>query len=322
MKKITKTLLSVAITSVMMMQSAAFAQEFTDMPDNWTTGALERAVENGLLNGADGKIMPDDNIKRSEMAAIIVRAFGANVEADISMYPDMSQDKWYYSEFAKAVKMGAFSGTDDGKLNPEAPITYEECFTVISRIFCLVNGDVTKSESYENVDCTVLDSYSDSQAIATWAKQYTSLVVGKGYWNGYEGKLKPQDTYITRSEFAVLMDNLIKTYINEPGEYTEFADGNILIRSEGVTLNGYNGDDIIIIGDGVSGETLLDNIVSTNEIISRAGKTIVKGKINDASVINEGTSFDINAVEKRDGLIYIAKGTELIWDKISYVPEI
>lgn len=322
MKNIIKTFLSVAIAGVMMMHSAAFAQEFTDMPDNWTTGALERAVENGLLNGADGKIMPDDNIKRSEMAAIIVRAFGASVEADISMYPDMSQDKWYYSEFAKAVKMGAFSGTDDGKLNPEAPITYEECFTVISRIFCLIHGDVTDSELYENVYTEILDEWSDSENIAEWAKSYVSLVVGKGYWNGYEGKLKPHDTYITRSEFAVLMDNLIKTYINEPGEYTEFADGNILIRSEGVTLNGYNGDDIIIIGDGVNGETLLDNIVSTNEIISRAGKTIVKGKINDASVINEGTSFDINAVEKRDGLIYIAKGTELIWDKISYAPEI
>lgn len=321
MKNFSKILFSAIIAGAIMFQGAVFAQEFSDMPDNWTTEALQRAVDNGLLNGADGKIMPDDNIKRSEMAAIIVRAFGANVEADISMYPDMSQDKWYYSEFAKAVKMGAFSGTDDGKLNPEDPITYEECFTVISRIFCLAIGDVTKPESYEKVDCTVLDAYSDSQTIATWAKQYTSLVVGNGYWNGYEGKLKPQDKYITRSEFAVLMDNLIKTYINEPGEYTEFADGNILIRSEGVTLNGYNGDDIIIIGDGVSGETLLDNIVSTNEIISRAGTTFVNGTINDASVINEGTSFDINGVEKRDGIIYIGKGTKLIWDSISYAPK-
>ena len=321
MKKFSKVLFSAMIAGAMMFQSAVFAQEFSDMPDNWTTGALQRAVENGLLNGADGKIMPDDNIKRSEMAAIIVRAFGASVEADISMYPDMSQDKWYYSEFAKAVKMGAFSGTDDGKLNPEAPITYEECFTVISRIFCLVHGDITDAQNYENIYTEILDDWLDSKNIAEWAKPYVSLVVGKGYWNGYGGKLKPQDKYITRSEFAVLMDNLIKTYINEPGEYTEFADGNILIRCDGVTLNGYNGDDIIIIGDGVSGETLLDNIVSTNEIISRAGTTFVKGTMNDASVINEGTSLDINGVEKRDGIIYIGKGTKLIWDSISYAPK-
>ncbi len=320
MKRTMKFLFSVVLAGAMLMQSAAFAQEFSDMPDNWTTGALERAVENGLLNGADGKIMPDDNIKRSEMAAILVRAFGASVEADLSIYPDMSQDKWYYSEFAKAVHMGAFSGTDEGKLNPESPITYEECFTVISRIFCLVQGDITVSSKYEAVDTSVLDTYADSEAIAQWAKSYTALVVGQGYWNGYEGKLKPQDQYITRSEFAVLMDNLIKTYINEPGEYAEFTEGNILIRSEGVTLTGYNGDDVIIVGDGVTGETILQNITSTNEIISRGGKTILSGTMNEASVIGTGTQLDINGIEKRDGIIYIAEGTKLIWDSISYTP--
>lgn len=320
MKKKINFLLSAILSVSMMMQSAAFAEGFSDMPDNWTTTALQNAVTNGLLNGADGKIMPDDNIKRSEMAAILVRAFGASVEADISIYPDMSQDKWYYSEFAKAVKMGAFSGTDDGKLNPENPITYEECMTVISRIFCLVPGDITNPAKYEAVDISVLDVYSDAASVAEWAKPYVSLVVGNGYWNGYENKLKPQDKYITRSEFAVLMDNLIKTYINEPGEYSEFAEGNILIRSEGVTLNGYNGDAIIIVGDGVLGDTNLNGIVSTNEIISRGGKTIVKGNVNDASVIGEGTAFDINGVEKRDGIIYIDKGANVIWDTINLVP--
>ena len=320
MKKITKIILSVVLSSAMLMQSAAFAQTFSDMPDNWTTGALKWAVENGLLNGADGKIMPDDNIKRSEMAAIIVRAFGANVEADISMYPDMSTDKWYYSEFAKAVQMGAFSGTDDGKLNPEAPITYEECFTVISRIFCLVQGNPYVQSRYDNVDVSVLDPYSDRDNIAQWAEKYTALVVGKGYWNGYEGKLKPHDQYITRSEFAVLMDNLITTYINEPGEYTEFSEGNILIRSEGVSLSGYNGDGIIIIGDGVTGETLLNEIVSTNEIISRGGTTIITGTINDASIVNENTVLDLNNIEKRNGIIYNAKGTNLLLGNVSVVP--
>ena len=320
MKKKIKFILSAVLSVSMMIQSAAFAEGFSDMPDNWTTVALQNAVANGLLNGADGKIMPDDNIKRSEMAAILVRAFGASVEADLSIYPDMSQDKWYYSEFAKAVKMGAFSGTDDGKLNPENPITYEECMTVISRIFCLAPGDITNPAKYEEVDTSVLDTYSDAAAVAEWAKPYVSLVVSNGYWNGYENKLKPQDNYITRSEFAVLMDNLIKTYINEPGEYSEFAEGNILIRSEGVILNGYNGNGIIIVGDGVTGETTFNSIVSTNEIISRGGKTIVKGNINHASVIGEGTEVDINGVEKRDGIIYIAKGANVIWDYISIVP--
>ena len=305
MKKFTKIILSVAMTGIMMMQSVSFAQEFTDMPDDWTTASIEKAVENGLIGGYDdGTVKPNNNILRSEMAAIIVRAFGATVEADISAYPDMSTDKWYYKEFAKAVQMGAFSGTDDGKLNPEANITYEECFTVISRIFCLPYRDPYNQANLDIVDESVLDKYSDVSSIAAWAKKYTALVVGQGYWNGYEGKLKPQGQYITRAEFAVLMDNLIKIYINEPGEYTEFGEGNILIRTAGVTIKDYTGD------------TNITNINSTNEVVLRGGNTILSGKLKELSLCVEGvslnwTDFKIGAVP-----FYNRAGTKI------FIPEL
>ena len=75
--------------------ASAFAAEFTDMPNNWTTSALENAVKNGLLYGeenADGSgmsIKPDDKITRAQMAAILVRAFGAAETADIGVAADV-----------------------------------------------------------------------------------------------------------------------------------------------------------------------------------------------------------------------------------------
>ena len=39
----------------------------------------------------------------------------------------------------KAVKMGAFQGAN-GLLNPDAPITREEAFTVLARAFALEGG--------------------------------------------------------------------------------------------------------------------------------------------------------------------------------------
>jgi hypothetical protein len=48
---------------------------FSDMPNDWSTKALENAVRNGLLNGADGKIMPKENLTRAQMATIINRGF-------------------------------------------------------------------------------------------------------------------------------------------------------------------------------------------------------------------------------------------------------
>ena len=299
MKKFIKVIVATILSVATVLPVVAGAKEFSDMPNNWTTASLERAVENGLLNGADGKIMPDDNITRAQMAAIIVRAFGASVEADISSYPDVSADKWYYSEFAKAVKMGAFSGTDDGKLNPNNFITFEECFTVIKRVFALDDAD-------EN--CLV--KFADGNSVAAWAKPYMAAVVGNGYWNGVDSKLKPK-AYITRSEFAVLMDNLVKVYINEPGTYSEFADGNILVRSNGVVIENLTTDNLLIIGDAVNTEMSVKNINSTSRVVIRGGNVKITGKIHNLSAIGEGTIANLRDIETRTGKVYVGKGSKI-----------
>lgn len=290
--------------------TGAYAAQFSDMPDNWTTGALERAVENGLLNGSDGKIMPDDNITRAQMAAIMVRAFGADEEADISSFSDVSPDKWYYSEFAKAVYMKAFEGTDDGKLNPESNITFEECFTVVSRVMDLRENNPEK-----------LEEFSDSEKIADWAKTYMVSVVGNGYWNGIDNnkKLTPK-SYITRSQFAVLMDNLITTYVSEPGIYTEFEPGNILVRSEGVTIDGLTTEDMIIVGDGVHGTTNITNVDSSNLIVGRGGNLFVTGKINNISAIVSGVNLDISQISERTGKVKVLDGTNVNLGSINAFP--
>lgn len=310
MKKIIKSLAIILAMSSMLTNVVANADElandtevvassvenvveFTDMPDDWTTVALKNAVKNGLLNGYDGKVMPYDNITRAQMAAIIVRALGADTMADISAFSDVTEDKWYYAEFSKAVYMKAFQGTDDGKLNPENFITFEECFIVVSRIFDLAAADIKS-----------LDGFEDGAEVADWAKEAMAKVVGNGYWDGVDGKLKPK-SYITRQEFAVLMDNLVKTYINEPGEYEEFGEGNILIRSENVTIKGLETDDLIIIGDGVQGETHLTDIKSTNDIVCRGGTMIATGIVNNVSGMVSGIVLDLQGINERTGKIYI-----------------
>ena len=60
--------------------TASPALEFVDMPaeNYWSAGALEAAVENGLLNGfnEDGGtfIKPSASLTRAQMAAIVNRA--------------------------------------------------------------------------------------------------------------------------------------------------------------------------------------------------------------------------------------------------------
>jgi hypothetical protein len=71
---------------MMALSTVAFAAEFKDMPNDWSTSALEAAVKNGLLTGSGGYIKASDNMTRAEMATIMVRACGATKEVDISGY--------------------------------------------------------------------------------------------------------------------------------------------------------------------------------------------------------------------------------------------
>ena len=275
--------------------ASAFAAEFTDMPNNWTTSALENAVKNGLLYGeenADGKgmsIKPDDRITRAQMAAIIVRAFGANETADISSYTDVDKDAWYYKELSKAVAMNAFRG-DGNKMNPQNNITFQECFTVISQVLQL--------QIYQkNTAC--LDKFSDKSDIASWAVPYAAAVVGSGFWDGIDGKILPTE-YITRSQFAVLMDKTVKTYITEPGTYSDFEDGNVMVRCDDVIISGadINGD--IIVGDGVSNKGFtLDNSKASRYMFIRGGGENVKMQnnafVDRVILINPGITLSIDA---------------------------
>lgn len=89
--RIKRKFFSVLLVAIMVMSMLPIAAQalntnetseiptFSDMPDDWSTAALEHAVENGLLQGADGKIMPNDKLTRAQMATLIVRAFGATI---------------------------------------------------------------------------------------------------------------------------------------------------------------------------------------------------------------------------------------------------
>ena len=90
--------LAILVALVMVFSTSntpVFALEFSDMPSDWSTAALENAVANGLLIGADGKILPKDNLTRAQMATIVNRAFGAAEKAALDAYTDVPADARY-----------------------------------------------------------------------------------------------------------------------------------------------------------------------------------------------------------------------------------
>lgn len=280
-----KIKISALIMSLCMALSPmAQAATFTDMPsDPVAAQAIENAVKNGLISGykEDNTVRPDNNIKRSEMAVIITQACKVTKEGNISRFVDLNQGKWYDAPMAKAYEMGAFSGDDQNRMNPDNNITFQECFTVLSQVFDLVpeyiyypkpdeipgevpEGFLVVGKRIYDVRC--LDKFTDKDQIAKWAIPYVAGVVSNGGWNGIDGKITPT-AYITRAQFSIVMDNLIKNYIDEPGTYTKdnFPQGATMIRCNDVVLDGVVTDSDIYVGDSVEPGKITVNDITANK---------------------------------------------------------
>lgn len=53
-----KNLIAAVFAAALVLQTQAAAAEFSDFPTDWSAAALTRAVNDGLLSGANGKINP------------------------------------------------------------------------------------------------------------------------------------------------------------------------------------------------------------------------------------------------------------------------
>lgn len=275
-----KKILALILVCLMSVSTVAFAADFSDVDGHWAINAINNAAENGLITGSEGRFYPDDNMTRAEMATIVVRAFGATEDADISEFTDVLPTDWFYASMSKAVAMGAFNGSD-GKLNPENSITRQEAFVVLSRVFGLAVN--------EDIDPSILNQFSDKGMIEDWAEKDVAAIITAGYVGGSDGKLNPTAN-ITRAEFAAVMDRLIKYYVDDETVTTLPTDGNIMVRVGGIKVEKLTTDKMIVVGDGVGKGTfgIAEGKVDNSVVIRASETTSLGGNYKNIKIIRPG----------------------------------
>lgn len=258
-----KSPMIMGLIGAMLLSTNAFAavpSDFSDFPTDWSAPAMTHAVQNGLLNGSDGKILPKGLLTRAQMATMVNRAFASSAKASLTGFTDMVPGVWHYDEMAKSVRMGAFQGAD-GKLSPNDPITREQAFAVLARAFGLADGKASS-----------LNKFSDGAQVSSWARGAVAALVEQGYVTGADGALNPQ-SYITRAEFAQVMDALVAAYGDQDLK-DQTVEGNLILRTnstlENVTVKGD-----LILADGVSAASL-KNVTVTGRLVVRGGTDGVK----------------------------------------------
>ena len=266
-----KNTIAMVLAGAMLLPTNAFAadlSQYKDFPSDWSAKSLEQAIDDGLLNGSNGMIDAKGLLTRAQMAAIVSRAFGASKTASLDDYRDVLPTAWYYGDMGRAVKMGAFQGAN-GLLNPDAPITREEAFTVLARAFALEGGS-----------SAALKDFVDGGAVSSWASESVAALVSGGYVNGANGMLNLKNN-ITRAEFAKVITGMAASYVGAESVSGKTVDGNVIVRESGASLSGMtiNGD--LIIADSAD-KASLDGVTVTGRIVIRGGADAVSIKDSKA----------------------------------------
>lgn len=236
-----------------------------DFPMGWSHAAMTEAVENGIIHGyEDNTVRPKGLLTRAEMAAIITRAFGAEVSADIAgKFSDVNPDDWFYDEVAKAVQMRVFKGDEGGVMRPNDPITREEAVVVLARALVIEADQVFHTLEF-----------LDSAHISDYAKRHVKAFAKRGYVHGYEDGYFLPKANITREEFAQMMANIFAAYVRNNGAVTlGESEGEVILTGDDVYF--YNtvvhGD--LIIGDGVGATNVtIENVTVDGRIVFRGGE--------------------------------------------------
>ena len=184
---------------------------FPDIVGHWAENALNTAVDMGLLKGTDGKMLPDDPVKRSEAIVMLNRALGASIADDTSGLSGTPSNAWYAADLGKAIHLGLIDANDSRNFDTAA--TRAEAFELLARAFVFDRAEAGADE---------LSAFTDIGSMTAAQQQAAAALVSAGVVNGVtDTTLAPQAT-LTRAQFVTMITR-VADQILAPQEETADA---------------------------------------------------------------------------------------------------
>lgn len=101
---------------------------------HWANKLIGAATEAGLMTGyGDGTFRPDEKMSRSELAALIARAFKLTGTGQTS-FKDVKENAWSYAYIDALASNQIITGYTDNTFKPAQEITRAEFATIIARL--------------------------------------------------------------------------------------------------------------------------------------------------------------------------------------------
>ena len=169
-----------------------------DIPEDTTPNWLNLDDHDAYLQGyPDGRVKPENNITRAEVATIFFRLLTDDAReyyySTDSGFSDVKPGDWYNNAVSTMVNAGVITGYNDGTFRPNDPITRAEFATIAARFL---------SDPY-----SLQDQFYDTEG--HWAEVYINRAAEVGWINGYnDGSFRPNKA-ITRAEAVTLVNNVL-----------------------------------------------------------------------------------------------------------------
>lgn len=297
--------------------------------------------------------------------ALVLTMGAAAIAADISVYNDLpSKDSWNYEAIVSAIENDVFSG-ENGYIRPGEFITVGQMYTYTGNALGVSLGTPVNStaiatredmfvllaevlgaelSTLDSVD-TYLKGFGDFASISTSARTPIAALIKGGYINGVKSGLTASlypKNQLSRSEYAVLAHRIFGKYVNTPGTVSGDINGNITVRSSGVTLSGniITGDliiggasgtvDVNLSGATIRGRTIVRgnasltaNSRSTVGIVHSYADLTFSGDATTINVRGKGSNLKLNGgwlrnlnLESDNNVVAISTGTDVAYCSI------
>lgn len=175
-------------------------QTFLDVPKSfWGYESIERAAQLGYVNGVGGgKFEPNRQLTRAEFVTMLYRMADKPAANTAAGFTDVPQNAWYRDALNWAAEKGYVNGTGENSFNPDGKITRQEVVTILFRY----SGSQSGAETM--FTATYDSQFTDSGAIAPWAKTAMYWAIYNGVVNGTSPTTVSPTATATRAEVAAI----------------------------------------------------------------------------------------------------------------------
>ena len=177
---------------------------FPDVPQNsWFVDYVSWAQVNGIIQGSNGRFLPNNNMIRADFVLVLYRLEGLPPTGPVIGYTDVRNSHYAYDAIIWAQNMGIATGSG-GRFRPGDSMTREEMVTILYRFTNLKNGDTSSNPNAFN-------TFPDRGRVSSFATEPMHWATTHRVITGSNGQLLPRNN-ATRAEVVAVLQRYVTAF--------------------------------------------------------------------------------------------------------------